>query len=71
MPCSNAMLKFSTKCPVQIGHFLEHLFEQELSYTLGPTVRQESTLTDSRTSRRRGGVLEHALNKHDRNQTRW
>jgi hypothetical protein len=39
---------------IQSRHLLERLFEQELSYTLGPTVRQECTLTDSRTSRRRG-----------------
>ena len=26
---------------VQSGHLLERLFEQELRYTLGPTVRQE------------------------------
>ena len=43
---------------VQSGHLLERLFEQELRYTLGPTVRQECTLTDSRTSRRRGGGSE-------------
>jgi hypothetical protein len=39
---------------IQSGHLLERLFEQELRYTLGPTVRQECTLTDSRTSPRGG-----------------
>jgi hypothetical protein len=43
---------------IQSGHLLERLFEQELRYTLGPTVRQECTLTDLRTSRRRGGRSE-------------
>jgi hypothetical protein len=43
---------------IQSGHLLERLFEQGLRYTLGPTVRQERTLTDSRTSPRRGGESE-------------
>jgi hypothetical protein len=54
----NAVLINAVLNSIQSGHLLERLFEQELRYTLGPTVRQECTLTDSRTSRRRGGGSE-------------
>jgi hypothetical protein len=66
--CVQAVLNSSGVDSIQkSGHLLERLFEQELRYTLGPTVRQECTLTDSPSSRRRGGDLKQAFNKQDRN----
>jgi len=61
---SSAVFKSSVVLKsIQSGHLLERLFEQELRYTVGPTVRQECTLIDSRTSPRRGGRLKQALSK--------